>query len=391
MAVPLPCSDGELLAAIMRGSVTSDAETAALERHLAECAQCRLVADLIAGFNDDLLPDLTGDDPEICEISTAELLIVEGGSDRQQTTESTTPSHDDSSDLLIDAIRRGDQDAWRQLVAEYHGRLLAFAKAQVGQESDAEDAVQDTFVGMLKSLDRFRGDASLETWLFQILRRRIADQYRRSGTRREVALVAGSEGDSGTLGEHDRPVAESPSWYVRREEQDAADFELLADAVAAVTGQMKRQKKFRDLIVFDLLFFAGRRNCDVAEAVGLEETSVAVLKHRFLRRVGSQVEAATAVDADSDRGSPPADRLLTQVWESTRPTCPKRSTLGKFVLGTLAEEWDRYIAFHTSELGCRFCAANVDDLMNELDSAEAATESARDRILESTVGFLPGR
>ena len=302
------------------------------------------------------------------------------------------PAEPSCSEPLIEAIRGGDPQGWSQLVAEYHGRLLAFARSQVGQESDAEDAVQETFVGLLKSLSGFRGDASLETWLFQILRRRIADQYRRLGTRREVTLFAG--GDSGIgaeLRDLDRPADQSPSWYVRREEQDAADVRTLAVAVAGVTSKLKVQQKFRDLIVFDLLFFAGRRNFEIAEVVDLEETAVAVLKHRFLRRVAGLVESA-----ESDAGSPETsnslpDELLTRVWESTRPTCPKRSTLGKFVLGTLSDEWDRYVAFHTGELGCRFCSANLDDLTNELNSAEASTELARHRIMESTVGFLPGR
>lgn len=302
------------------------------------------------------------------------------------------PAEPTCSEPLIEAIRGGDAQAWSQLVAEYHGRLLAFARSQLGQESDAEDAVQETFVGLLKSLSGFRGEASLETWLFQILRRRIADQYRRLGTRREVALVAaGDSRDEVKLSDLDRPADQSPSWYVRREEQDAADVQTLASAVAGVTGKLKEQQKFRDLIVFDLLFFAGRRNFEIAELVDLEETAVAVLKHRFLRRVADLVESVESESGSSERSGSLSDELLTRVWESTRPTCPKRSTLGKFVLGTLADEWDRYVAFHTSELGCRFCAANLDDLTNELNSAEASTESARHRIMESTVGFLPGR
>ena len=52
MTVPLPCSDGELLAALMRGSISSEEETQAIERHLSECVQCRLVADLIAGIDE---------------------------------------------------------------------------------------------------------------------------------------------------------------------------------------------------------------------------------------------------------------------------------------------------------------------------------------------------
>lgn len=302
------------------------------------------------------------------------------------------PAEPTCSEPLIEAIRGGDAQAWSQLVAEYHGRLLAFARSQLRQESDAEDAVQETFVGLLKSLGDFRGEASLETWLFQILRRRIADQYRRLGTRREVTLVAGGDaGNEVELSDLDRPADQSPSWYARREEQDAADVQTLASAVAGVTGKLKEQQKFRDLIVFDLLFFAGRRNFEIAELVDLEETAVAVLKHRFLRRVTGLVESAESGSGSSENSDALSDALLIRVWESTRPTCPKRSTLGKFVLGTLADDWDRYVAFHTGELGCRFCAANLDDLTNELNSAEASTESARHRIMESTVGFLPGR
>ena len=52
MTIPLPCPDGELLAALMRGSISSEEETQAVERHLSECAQCRAVADLIAGIDE---------------------------------------------------------------------------------------------------------------------------------------------------------------------------------------------------------------------------------------------------------------------------------------------------------------------------------------------------
>ncbi|MBI1310966.1 sigma-70 family RNA polymerase sigma factor [bacterium] len=383
MAIPLPCPDGELLATILRGRVASAAGTATIARHLAECAQCRAVADLLSDFDEPLVPDPCDGGFSINESN---------GPMSEPAGEQCVPVEPTCSEPLIKAIRGGDAQAWSQLVAEYHGRLLAFARTQLRQESDAEDAVQETFVSLLKSLSGFRGEASLETWLFQILRRRIADQYRRLGSRREVTLVTG--GGSGAdieASELDQPAAQSPSWYVRRAEQDAADLQTLAAAVAAVTGQLKTQQKFRDLVVFDLLFFAGRRNCEIAALVKLEETAVAVLKHRFLRRVASRVEAAESDDAVPDRSGSPSDELLTRVWESTRPTCPKRSTLGKFVLGALTDEWDRYVAFHTSELGCRFCSANLDDLTNELNSAEASTESARHRILESTVGFLPGR
>ena len=80
--------------------------------------------------------------------------------------------------FLLDAARRGDEQGWPQLVDRYQGRLLAFARSRVGNASDAEDLVQETFIGLLRGLDRFRGESSLETYLFSILRRRIIDSRR---------------------------------------------------------------------------------------------------------------------------------------------------------------------------------------------------------------------
>jgi hypothetical protein len=45
---------------------------------------------------------------------------------------------------LLEAIRRGDTEAWARLVDEYQGRLLRFAMTRVPQRADAEDIVQET-------------------------------------------------------------------------------------------------------------------------------------------------------------------------------------------------------------------------------------------------------
>ena len=79
---------------------------------------------------------------------------------------------------LLDAVRRGDEQGWPQLVDRYQGRLLAFARSRVRNASDAEDRVQEAFIGLLRGLEKFRGECSLETYLFSILRRRIIDSHR---------------------------------------------------------------------------------------------------------------------------------------------------------------------------------------------------------------------
>lgn len=293
-------------------------------------------------------------------------------------------------DDLLHGVRNGSSAAWNELVSQFHGRLLSFARRRLKQNADVEDAVQETFLSLVKSLETFRGETSLETWLFQLLRRRIADAHRRVGRNQQVQLyLSDSQPDSENSASTNQPPADkSASWYVRNEEQRVQDQSALLLAVTAATERLKTERRFRDLKTFDLLFFAHWKNQVIAEELGLEETAVAVLKHRFIQRVSNQLESPTQHNTESERSS----ELLTEVWRDGRPSCPKRTTLGKYVLGTLSEDWDDFVTFHVERTGCEFCAANLEDLSSEINTpADNSDQLLRGRILESTVGFLNHR
>lgn len=293
-------------------------------------------------------------------------------------------------DDLLNGVRNGSTATWDELVSQFHGRLLSFARRRLKQNADVEDAVQETFLSLVKSLESFRGEASLETWLFQLLRRRIADAHRRAGRNPHVQLcLSDSQPESETSATTNQtPADKSASWYVRNEEQRVQDQSALLLAVTAATERLKTERRFRDLKTFDLLFFAHWKNQVIAEELGLEETAVAVLKHRFIQRVARQLESP-APDSTESEGS---SELLTEVWRDGRPSCPKRTTLGKYVLGTLSEDWDDFVTFHVERTGCEFCAANLEDLSSEINTpADDSDQLLRGRILESTVGFLNHR
>src|SRR6476660_6318006 len=94
-----------------------------------------------------------------------------------------TPGSDDAADLdLIKRWKSGDERAATALV-ERHAEAIARFAASVGAREDVEDLVQETFVRAFSSLDSFRGESSLRTWLFTIARRLLLDQ-RRSERRR---------------------------------------------------------------------------------------------------------------------------------------------------------------------------------------------------------------
>src|SRR5215210_4737600 len=92
-------------------------------------------------------------------------------------------STDERTDLdLIARWKAGDQRA-ATLLVERHAASLARFVSSVGARGDVEEVVQDTFVRAFASLDSFRGESSLRTWLFTIARRLLLDR-RRSEKRR---------------------------------------------------------------------------------------------------------------------------------------------------------------------------------------------------------------
>jgi hypothetical protein len=123
-----------------------------------------------------------------------------------------------------------------------------------------------------------------------------------------------------------------------------------------------------------MLFYAQIRNKDAAHVIGMDEKQIALIKHRALKEIREHVVAAGTVsrsdapmiDTPAWEASAQSASLLSDVWEQQRPTCPKRSTLGRFVLGTLEPGWQAYVDFHVNKLGCQFCRANLEDLRKQI-------------------------
>lgn len=102
---------------------------------------------------------------------------------------------------LLDQARGGDQRAFRLLVERYEGKVAATVIGMLGRGPEADDVGQEVFVRLYKSLDRFRGDASLGTYLTRIAINQSlkAIKRRQSWSKRflnwEPDLVADQHGD----------------------------------------------------------------------------------------------------------------------------------------------------------------------------------------------------
>jgi RNA polymerase sigma-70 factor, ECF subfamily len=71
--------------------------------------------------------------------------------------------------ILLAGLRCGNQHAFEEMVRRFGGRLLATARRYLRSEADACDALQDAFSCAFKSIDTFKGDSQLLTWLHRIL------------------------------------------------------------------------------------------------------------------------------------------------------------------------------------------------------------------------------
>lgn len=294
----------------------------------------------------------------------------------------TPPLSESEADLyLVDAIRAGDSGAWQQVIDRYQGRLVSFARRMLAQRSDAEDLVQETFLGLLRSLPNYDRNRSLETYLFAILRHKLADHLQR--------MQKGQRQSLDQLELDDAPAAwvdaDTPSGRLLAAEGLRKQRAAVATALREYVEHCRQQQRFQELIVVEMLVVLGLRNKEVAADLGLTETAVAGVKFRVLEQWRKLAQSAAVDFQDADLAR---DSSVGRIWREESISCLKRSTLGRYLLGVLDPEWQEYVEFHVEKADCDRCQANLDDLRSE-DERDAGTETRfRERCFTSSVGFL---
>ena len=170
---------------------------------------------------------------------------------------------DERTDLdLIARWKAGDERAATQLV-DRHATAVARFAASLGARGDVEEVVQDTFVRAFASIDGFRGESSLRTWLFTIARRLLLD--RRRSIRRRGEEVEVQEGDATT------------------------EYDSL-DSVVADETQRRLRAAMEELSptqreVFTLRVSEGLSYREIADTVGTTEGAARVHYHNAMRTI----------------------------------------------------------------------------------------------------------
>lgn len=151
------------------------------------------------------------------------------------------PPHPPDVELVV-RTAHGDRGAFEALYERYAGRVMAFVDHLLADRAAAEDATQETFVKVWRSVRRFRPDAPFEPWLFRIARHEAYDVARRRRPR--------PVGDG--LPDGAAPAAASP---------DEALAHALRSAIAALSTPLRE--------AFVLVRVLGRTHDDAASLLGI--------------------------------------------------------------------------------------------------------------------------
>jgi RNA polymerase sigma-70 factor (ECF subfamily) len=87
---------------------------------------------------------------------------------------------------LIERVCSGDLYAFQEIVERYKKKVYYIAYDIVGDHHDAEDVSQEVFIKMYRALDRFRKDAKMSSWLYQIAVNTSIDSLRRKKTKPRI-------------------------------------------------------------------------------------------------------------------------------------------------------------------------------------------------------------
>jgi RNA polymerase sigma-70 factor (ECF subfamily) len=95
-----------------------------------------------------------------------------------------------SQDQFLEKLRRGDALAYERLVTEHSGDVYALLFRLTSDAEEARDLTQETFLRAFQNINRFRGDASLKTWIYRIAINQARNRWRWWRRRRRDVTVS---------------------------------------------------------------------------------------------------------------------------------------------------------------------------------------------------------
>jgi RNA polymerase sigma-70 factor, ECF subfamily len=188
---------------------------------------------------------------------------------------------------LVERLRAGDESAFAELVRTHHSSLLRVARLFVPTAALAEDVVGETWLGVVKGIDRFEGRSSLKTWIFRILTNIAKTRGQRESRSLPFSSLDDADGTFEPAVESGRftPVghwADPPRAWPEERLISRETLEVIEDAIESLPPAQRAVISLRDVEGWDAE--------EVRNALELSETNQRVLLHRARAKVRRAVD-----------------------------------------------------------------------------------------------------
>jgi RNA polymerase sigma-70 factor (ECF subfamily) len=201
----------------------------------------------------------------------------------------------DRDDALLTALRAGDDRTFSDLVARWSGVMLRLALAHTGSRAIAEEVVQEAWLTMLRSLDRFERRSSLRTWVLGIVVNLARSRGRAERRAIPLAPAADPAVEPARFLPADHPrwphhwALEPVPWPTPEESLLAAETrQVLQAAIDALPPPQREVLVLRDV--------EGLSAPEACHVLGLTDTHQRVLLHRARSRVRAALERYFATE-----------------------------------------------------------------------------------------------
>lgn len=192
---------------------------------------------------------------------------------------------------IVDALKRGDERVFADLVDAYSPGLMRMAQMFVRDRAVAEDVVQDTWIAVLRGIDRFEGRSSLKTWIYRILMNTAKTRGQRES--RSIPFSAAASDDEPSVDPDrflDANHRYAGGWMLGPSEWQTPEEELLQgetrDAILAAIDELPDAQR----AVITMRDVEGFPAEEVAEALGISDGNQRVLLHRARSKVRRAIE-----------------------------------------------------------------------------------------------------
>jgi RNA polymerase sigma-70 factor (ECF subfamily) len=181
---------------------------------------------------------------------------------------------------LIAALRGGDQAAFAELVTRHTPALLRAARTYVPSHAIAEEVVQETWIALVKGVDKFEGRSSLRTWLFAVMAN-IAKARGVRERRDKEALIAAMGPTVAPSRFHGPPDPRAGSWKEPPVAfPDSPEGSVLGRELRAVAQRELDKLPSRQRAVVTLRDLIGVDSAEVCELLDITPANQRVLLHR---------------------------------------------------------------------------------------------------------------